>query len=183
MSNASLKEQLQALSLGSSEQASGEKEKQPKKQSQPLPQAQAQKQSRPEKKAAPQPKPAWLEHAQYGVELLKAYFPNCFKDIKELKPLKVGIKQDLVKLLSTREDVVIADKACMVNSLSYYVNSTAYHKSVIEGATRIDLDGNSAGTISAEEAKYSTECRQAKLQKKKPAQPQPQNKAKEPASH
>jgi ProP effector len=93
----------------------------------------------------------------------------------------VGIKQDLVKLLSTREDIVIADKACMVNSLSYYVNSTAYHKSVSEGATRIDLDGNPAGNISAEEAKYSTECRQAKLQKKKPA-PQ-QNKTKEQVSN
>ena len=174
MSNASLKEQLQALSMGSPVE-SGDKEKQPKKHSHP------EKQNRPEKKAAPQSKPAWLEHAQYGVELLKAYFPNCFRDVKEIKPLKVGIKQELVKLLSTREDIVIADKACMVNSLSYYVNSTAYHKSVHEGAMRIDLDGNPAGAITAEEAKYSTECRQAKLQKKKPA-PAPA-KAKEQASH
>jgi hypothetical protein len=176
MSNASLKEQLEALSLGSTVPGQ-DTEKKPKKHSQPAKQQSRSEQQRPEKKAAPQPKPAWLEHAQYGVELLKAYFPNCFKDIKEIKPLKVGIKQDLVKLLSTREDIVIADKACMVNSLSYYVNSTAYHKNVSEGATRIDLDGNAAGNISAEEAKYSTECRQAKLQKKKPAQPQ--NKAKE----
>jgi ProP effector len=178
MSNASLKEQLEALSLGSAAE-SDSKEKKPKQYSRP------EKQTRPEKKAAPQPKPAWLEHAQYGVELLKAYFPNCFRDIKEIQPLKVGIKQDLVKLLSTREDVVIADKACMVNSLSYYVNSTAYHKSVTEGAVRIDLDGNPAGMISAEEAKYSTECRQAKLQKKKPAQPHnpTQNKAKEQVSN
>jgi ProP effector len=160
MSNASLKEQLQALSLGSTSNSTDKKPK-PKK-----PQ-QTGKQTHPEKKAAPQTKPAWLEHAQYGVELLKAHFPLCFREAKEVKPLKIGIKQDLVKLLSTRDDIVTTDKACMVNSLSYYVNSTAYHKSVIEGATRIDLEGNAAGTISAEEAKYSTDCRQAKLQKKK----------------
>jgi ProP effector len=180
MSNASLKEQLEALSLASTVPGQ-DTEKKPKQHSHPEKQQNRSEQQRPQKKAAPQPKPAWLEHAQYGVELLKAYFPNCFRDIKEIQPLKVGIKQDLVKLLSTREDIVIADKACMVNSLSYYVNSTAYHKSVSEGATRIDLDGNAAGTISTEEAKYSTECRQAKLQKKKPAQPQ--NKAKEQVSN
>jgi ProP effector len=161
MSNASLKDQLQALSLGSVTESSDNGKKPFKKH------AHAVKQNRPDKKAAVQPKPAWLEHAQYGVELLKAYFPLCFKDVKELQPLKIGIKQDLVKFLSTREDIVTADKACMVNSLSYYVNSTAYHKSVVEGAMRIDLEGNAAGAITAEEAKYSNDCRQAKLQKKK----------------
>ncbi len=171
MSNASLKEQLQALSLGSPATA-GEQGQKPTK-----PQYNSNKQKQPEKKAMPQAKPAWLEHAQYGVELLKAYFPQCFKDMKEVQPLKVGIKQDLVKLLSTRDDIVTADKACMVTSLSYYVNSTAYHKGVVAGATRIDLEGNAAGVISVEEAKYSTDCRQAKLQKKKPAKPQ--GKAKE----
>jgi ProP effector len=155
MSNASLKEQLQALSIGPAE-SSAKKDRSFKK-----PQ-------RSEKKAPPQLKPAWLEYAQYGVELLKAHFPLCFRDIKEIQPLKIGVKQDLVKALSTREDIVIADKACMVSSLSYYVNSTAYHKSVVEGAMRIDLDGTPAGLISCEESQYSLDCRKAKLEKKKP---------------
>lgn len=173
MSNASLKEQLQALSLGSSTSVAEKAQQKPKKTHH------AAKQTHSDKKPMPQAKPAWLEHAQYGVELLKAYFPECFKDMKEIKPLKVGIKQDLVKLLSTRDEIVTTDKACMVNSLSYYVNSTAYHKSVVEGAVRIDLDGNPAGTITAEEAKYSTDCRQAKMQKKKPAKPPVKAKVKE----
>jgi ProP effector len=157
MSNASLKEQLQALAFASTATAN-------KNEARPKQSAHRQEKNAPKQKS----KPAWLEHAQYGVELLKAHFPNCFRDMKEIQPLKVGIKQDLVKALSTREEIVIGDKSCMVNSLSYYVNSAAYHKNMNEGAVRIDLDGNPAGVVSAEEAKYSADCRQAKLQKKKP---------------
>lgn len=155
MSNLTLKEQLQALSLGTTSQASS-----------PIPQ----KNKKPIKSGTQGEKikqrPAWLEHAQYGVELLRAHYPFCFKEVKETKPLKIGIKQDLVKHLSTREDIVLGDKACMVNSLSYYVSSAVYHKNVVEGAVRIDLDGNPAGVVSAEEAQYSAECRKTKLQKK-----------------
>ena len=157
MNNLTLKEQLQALSLGSSStsQTASEKSKaNPKKQG--------------ESKPSTKQKPAWLEHAQYGVELLKAYFPLCFKEIKDIQPLKVGIKQDLVKRLAMIDNIVLGDKACMVSSLAYYVSSPAYHKSAVEGAIRIDLDGNAAGQVSAEEAQYSTDCRKAKLQKGKP---------------
>lgn len=154
MSNLTLKEQLQALSLGpttSPAASSGVNKMSTKKQGQ--------------SKSSTKQKPAWLEHAQYGVELLKAYFPNCFKEINETQPLKIGIKQDLVKRLATMENIVLGDKACMVSSLAYYVSSASYHKSANEGAIRIDLDGNPAGQVSAEEAKYSLECRKAKSQK------------------
>ncbi len=152
MSNASLKEQLQTLGL--SEVANEKK----------LPQTNKKKKV-PEKNIK-RPKPAWLEQAQYGVELLKAHFPNCFKEPKDVKPLKVGIKQDLVKHLGTCEDIVISDKACMVNSLAYYVNSPAYHKQMVVGMDRINLNGESSGAVTAEEALYSVECRKAKQQKK-----------------
>jgi len=84
----------------------------------------------------------------------------------EIKPLKKGIKQDLIKQLSTMDQVVTEDKACMVKSLSYYVNTIAYHKSVLEGVARIDLEGNPAGAVSTEEAKYSSERHQARQQLK-----------------
>ena len=157
MSSLSLKEQLQALSMGSSSPAS--EGTAPKKPSHQKPQ---------QKQTTVKPKPAWLEQAQYGVELLKAHFPECFKDVKEIKPLKIGIKHDLVKNLSSREDIVIGDKACMVSSLAYYVNSVAYHRSAVVGAMRIDLNGQPITAVTADEAQYSSECRKAKLQKKKP---------------
>lgn len=152
MSNLTLKEQLQALS-----------KELPMKSNEPKSKEKKEGQS---KKTNAKQKPQWLEQAQYGVELLKAHFPACFKELKEIKPLKIGIKQDLVKHLSTVENIVIGDKACMVGSLSYYVNSPSYHRVVVEGATRVDLNGQPAGTVTAEEAKYSQDCRQAKIQKK-----------------
>jgi len=161
MSNLTIKEQLQALSVGGSKEASAHDKKKTSSSSSP---------SQSSKKPA-KTKPAWLEQAQYGVELLKAYFPACFKDLKDIKPLKIGIKQDLVKSLSTKDDIVISDKACMVSSLAYYVGSIAYHKSVVEGAERLDLEGNQSGVVSAEEAKYSKDCRKSK-QDKKVKQPQ-----------
>lgn len=158
MSNASLKEQLQAVASQLSDKLTDKmvKEAKPKKKFHPV-------------EKAKKPKPKWLDYVQYGVELLKAYFPAGFKSANEVKPLKKGIKQDLVKRLSTLENIVTEDKACMVKSLAYYVNTAAYHKSVIEGATRIDLDGQPAGVVTAEEAKYSIDRHQAKLQAKKNA--------------
>ncbi|MDA8561716.1 ProQ/FINO family protein [Gammaproteobacteria bacterium] len=158
MSNLTLKEQLEALSSSSSSVDSFVEKKMNSLEKNKPPQNSGSKINK---------KPAWLEQAKYGVELLKAYFPNCFGEIKDIKPLKIGIKQDLVKYLSTREDIVLADKACMVTSLSYYVSSPAYHKNVVNGVNRIDLNGNNDGIITPEEAKYSLECRKIKMDKKK----------------
>lgn len=160
MSNASLKEQLQAVVSQFSDEPG--KEKSVKKAVQPVIRS-----NKPNKSTkSNKPKPKWLDFAQYGVELLRAYFPDCFKGMNEVKPLKKGIKQDLIMRLSTLDKIVTEDKACMVKSLAYYVNTMSYHKSMIEGTVRIDLDGQPQGVVSAEEAKYSQERNQAKQQAK-----------------
>lgn len=151
MTNLSLKEQLAALSTvlpNNPETSSPKKEHKPKI----------------EKNKAT--KPAWLESVKYGVELLKAHYPLCFKEADEIKPVKVGIKQDLVKDLSSRDDIVLGDKACMVSSLAYYVGTMSYHKQVVKGATRIDLHGQPAGEVTEQEAAYSATAYQAKKQRK-----------------
>lgn len=163
MSNASLKEQLQAVASQLSDKVSISADKvthRPKKPSRAP-------ETRQERKPLQKVKPRWLDYAQYGVELLKVYFPQSFKPISEVKPLKKGIKEDLIKRLSTLSQIVTEDKACMVKSLAYYVNTAAYHKSVVANAVRVDLDGNQSGTVTAEEAKYSIDRNQAKLQNKK----------------
>ena len=138
--NASLKEQLQAVALNFS--TSVEKKNTDSKQ-----------------------KSGILEYFHYGVELLKAHFSQCFREPEYIQPLKIGIKQDLVKHLGGREDIVINDKACMMKALHYYVNTMGYHKHVVEGATRIDLHGEVVGVVTKEEAEYSALRRQAKKQK------------------
>lgn len=166
MSNASLKEQLQAVA-----DKFPESEKKTKASNKPVRQQSTKPvQQRPPQQRPHRPeKPKWLEYAQYGVELLRAYFPLCFKSSDAMSPLKKGIKQDLVIRLSTLEAIVTEDKACMVKSLSYYVNTLSYHKSVVEGAVRLDLDGKPEGVVTAEEAKYSTERTQLKQKAKQQA--------------
>lgn len=149
MSNPSLKEQLQAVAPKFSHVI-----KQDKKPNQD--------------KMQKEDKPIWLAYLQYGVELLKTYFPQCFKENSEVQPLKVGIKKELLLRLSSREDIAINDKACMVKSLTYYVNTSTYHKRMAVGATRIDLDGNASGTVTQEEAQYSAQRWQNKNQRKTP---------------
>lgn len=162
MSNASLKEQLQAVASQITPNF-GKEKKGVGRRMEPI---NNKANSKANHKTVTSAKPKWLEYAQYGVELLRAYFPACFKAVGDVQPLKKGIKQDLVIRLSTLANVVTEDKACMVKSLAYYVNTAAYHKSVVEGAARIDLDGNSVGCVTAEEAKYSQEKHQTKLQAK-----------------
>lgn|SRR3990167_2410630 len=156
MSNASFKDQLKAVASQFSDPRSENKARQKREQREP-------KSNQHDKK---KPKPRWLDYAHYGVELLKAYFPASFKEANEVVPLKKGIKQDLVKRLSTLDTVVMDDKACMVKSLSYYVNTAAYLKCVTEGRERLDLDGVSAGKVTIEEANYSQERFKSKQQAK-----------------
>jgi len=167
MSNASLKEQLQAMVSPLSDKSASDKRALDKPAATQKPIHKPQKPYQMSKNGKPKPK--WLDYAFYGVELLKAYFPLCFKATSEVMPLKKGIKEDLVKCLSKLDTILIEDKACMIKSLAYYVNTAAYHKSVVEGAVRIKLDGSPAGTVTPEEAKYSIERQQTKLQSKQTA--------------
>src|SRR5262249_43321701 len=116
MSNASLKEQLQAVATQLTNKVTQENElshaSQPNQTILTKP-----KQSDINQKTK-RPKPKWLDYVQYGVELLKVYFPGGFKISSEVKPLKKGIKQDLIRELSTMEKIVTEDKACMVKSLT-----------------------------------------------------------------
>lgn len=169
MSNPSLKEQLQAVAsqivdvaVKPTQQKQTNHQHQQQHTQQRVHQRPQQRRELPAKK----PKPQWLEYAQYGVELLRVYFPAAFKEFNAVQPLKKGIKEELIKRLSSIENIVTDDKACMVKSLAYYVNTAFYHKAIVDGAIRIDLDGNTAGTVSAEEARYSFERHQAKQQAK-----------------
>jgi len=166
MSNLSLKEQLQAFASDLPAPVEAKKVQPVKiKPQNNISSAKAANPAKATRKEAA-PRPAWLEQARYGVELLKVHYPACFKEPNEIVPLKIGIRQDLIKHLGGRTDIALADKACMSSSLSYYVNSPGYHRRVISGVTRIDLNGEAAGLVTEEEAVYSQTKREAKQQKK-----------------
>lgn len=162
MSRASLKDQLQAVAPHLSETFSEQADKSSISLSSPPRGAQPQKRTTPPAPARAAQKPQWLEAAYYGIELLKAYFPECFKAGTAIRPLKKGIKQDLVKRLSTIEGIILTDKACMIKSLSHYVGTAQYQKQMTAGKERIDLEGQVCGEVTEEEAQHAISQQQAK---------------------
>ena len=80
---------------------------------------------------------------------LAASFPSCFFVRHDLRrPLKIGICADLLPLVSCSEDELKA-------LLRKYTSSDGYFFASTEGAIRIDVNGNAAGTVEAKHAAYA----------------------------
>jgi ProP effector len=84
------------------------------------------------------------------LELLCERFPRTFaRDPAERLPLKRGIDRDLVRLDGLRS------RTALNRVLASYTACPEYRAKLIEGAARIDLNGNPAGAVTAEEAAYA----------------------------
>jgi ProP effector len=82
------------------------------------------------------------------IETLALAFPKTFHVYQvRRKPLKIGIFRDLI----TQMDGVITPKELSVG-LRYYCGSSAYLRAMAKDAWRVDLDGNPAGSVTANEA-------------------------------
>jgi ProP effector len=82
------------------------------------------------------------------LERLIVQFPECFKPPDQTpRPLKIGIHLDVAAALPdvSRNDQDLA--------FGIYVRTKAYHATLVEGAPRIDLNGDPAGAVSAVEAR------------------------------
>jgi ProP effector len=68
-------------------------------------------------------------------------FPECFKGYGVKRPLKIKI----------HEDILVAcpgfDRRTLSDALRSYVSRGGYREGLIEGATRIDLEGKPAGVV------------------------------------
>ena len=92
------------------------------------------------------------------LELLCERFPRTFaRNPSGRQPLKLGIDRDLVARLGG-----IVSRSALKRMLSIYTACPEYRATLIEGAARIDLDGNPAGAVSAREAAYALAPRPAK---------------------
>lgn len=79
-------------------------------------------------------------------QLMEAY-PQVF-DRKHMRPLKIGIQEDLIadgKLSKTK----------IKRGLASYVHAQSYYRALREGANRIDIQGQSAGVVSKDESEYA----------------------------
>jgi ProP effector len=84
-----------------------------------------------------------LTNGPLDIANLIAAFPLCFfLNHNQRRPLKIGILADLLPLVSCDEEELKA-------VLNKYVRSDGYLLACTEGAPRIDVHGNAAGTVSA----------------------------------
>jgi ProP effector len=80
--------------------------------------------------------------------LLCELFPKAFVRYEaRRRPLKIGIHRDLQVALA--DAITDIELGC---ALRLYVANRVYRSRLVAGAARIDLDGNPAGTVSAEHA-------------------------------
>jgi ProP effector len=74
-------------------------------------------------------------------------FPAVFS-LKRPQPLKVGVGNEIAKRLYINPRAVGL-------ALGFYCNRSAYLSACKEGATRVDLDGNQAGTVTERDAAHA----------------------------
>ncbi|RHW77191.1 RNA chaperone ProQ [Colwellia sp. RSH04] len=87
------------------------------------------------------------------IAYLTEKFPECFSIKGPVKPLKVGIFQDLAERLEGDETV---SKTRLRQALRHYTSSWRYLKSVKLGAFRVDADGKEIAEIDEEQANYAS---------------------------
>jgi len=92
-------------------------------------------------------------------QLLHERYPVAFPapNMPPRAPLKIGIDRDL---RARHPD--LARKTIKV-VLHRHVSQRSYQALLVAGAVRLDLDGNPAGAITAEEARHAAECLQRRL--------------------
>jgi ProQ/FINO family len=77
-------------------------------------------------------------------------FPRCFCDFGQpRRPLKIGIFADIIERASDIE------RHDLINALADYCGGGSYHAACVEGAERVDLDGNVTGIVTKGEAAHS----------------------------
>ncbi len=89
------------------------------------------------------------------INWLVEHFPNTFfKKENQVKPLKIGIFDDIIDFYE-RLDSPPFSKKSLREALRYYSTSPAYLICQKENAPRIDLYGNETDLVTQEQAKYA----------------------------
>lgn len=98
------------------------------------------------------------------ISFLVEKFPNCFFAKDSCKPLKIGIFADLAERVCNEENPGLS-RTRVRQALRYYTSNITYLNSFVEGAKRVDLDGNEIEVITAEQIAYAQDLRKAAEEK------------------
>ena len=92
---------------------------------------------------------------QAVVNWLVETFPSTFfKAKKKVKPLQLGIIEDILDTYE-RLDVVPFSKKRLRSGLNFYTSSKGYLQAQVEGANRINIFGQNVEPVTAEQAQYA----------------------------
>ncbi|MGL1956224.1 MAG: RNA chaperone ProQ [Colwellia sp.] len=87
------------------------------------------------------------------IAYLTEKFPACFSIKGKVKPLKIGIFQDLAEQLNEDETV---SKTRLRQALRHYTSSWRYLKAIKVGVSRVDIEGQEVAEIDEEQANYAS---------------------------
>ncbi len=96
------------------------------------------------------------------IAYLAEKFPECFSIKGPVKPLKIGIFQDLAEKLTDDETV---SKTRLRQALRHYTSSWRYLKVIKVGTFRVDIDGKDVAEIDEEQASYASKTLKASQEK------------------
>ncbi len=89
------------------------------------------------------------------IEWLIEHFPAAFfKKSNQVKPLKIGIFDDIIDFYERLDSPPFSKKA-LREALNYYSTSPAYLSCQVANAARVDLYGNELDVVTEEQAKYA----------------------------
>ena len=89
-------------------------------------------------------------NAELTRETLAAAFPNCFAPKgADKRPLAIGINKEIMAAMPELGFLRLS------NALGDYTSGPTYLCHVVEGARRIDLNGEPRGVVTAEEAAHA----------------------------
>ncbi|MCC5792989.1 MAG: ProQ/FinO family protein [Legionellaceae bacterium] len=89
------------------------------------------------------------------IDWLIEHFPHAFfKKAKQIKPLQIGIFDEILAFYERLEHPPFSKKA-LREALNYYSSSPAYLNCQKVDTARVDLYGNEVDIVTAEQAKYA----------------------------
>lgn len=100
---------------------------------------------------------------QEALNWLTEHFPAAFfSKAKQVKPLKLGIYDDILDFYERLSYPALSKKS-LRDALNYYSSTKAYLNCQIEGAPRIDLFGYETELVTKEQADYAQEQLEKRL--------------------
>ena len=91
------------------------------------------------------------------IDWLIDHFPGAFfKKSHDIRPLKIGILNDIIEFYDRLEAPTFSKKKIR-DAVSFYSSSPAYLSNQKEGSARIDLFGNEIDVVTREQAHYASQ--------------------------